>query len=510
MKVNKDKETIRQYLSDESAAFSAKPDNVEAVYFPETEDELVEIIRTFKGKITISGAGTGITGSRVPIHGGIVISTERMIKPGKRVQCRELSHKGLAGDFFIYLDEEKHLAHAGPGTSISELACVLPRNMIYPPDPTETSALLGGTVATNASGARCFYYGPTRNWVVGLRLVLSDGEVVDVRRGRTFADENGIINFTSETGKHYRIRIPEYHMPDVKNAAGLYSKPGMDLIDLFIGSEGILGIISEISIKLIRVDKEPVSILAFFRSENDAMGYVDIIRDMKDRGILAIEYFDRNALDFIRAQFPEIKPDLDAAILLEMKAESLDTLAEISELLSRFNEVEDWCATTSSDLRDLKEFRHSLPDSVNAYLKRHESYKIGTDFVVPVRQFPRMMTKYKEVGEKFKHRFPRTGTHYVIFGHIGDCHLHFNFITASDGERVYAKELYLELARTAIALGGTISGEHGVGKKTLLVEGRNIPYLELMYGESGIREIARVKRELDPELRLNVGNMGVV
>ena len=510
MLVEKSPEAICRFLSDESNAITARPDSVSAVYFPKSEEDIVNTVKAClkdKQPLTISGAGTGITGSRVPVNGGIVISMEKMLQARQHDECRAIIHKGLAGPIRIYLDEKNSLAHVPPGVSVSELSTALPAKLIYPPDPTETLAFLGGTVATNASGARCFHYGPTRNWIVGLRLVLADGEIIDARRGRWPADENGIINFTSETGKNYMVRIPDYQMPDAKNAAGLYSKKGMDLIDLFIGSEGILGIVSEITIKLLMVEKEPISILAFFGSENDAFGFADILRHMKERGILAIEYFDKNALDFIRPEFPELKPGLGAAILLELKSESTELLSEVSGVLARFNEVEDWCATTAPDRRNLREFRHSLPDAVNAYLKQHESHKIGTDFVVPAGNFPAMMDRYTKIGETFKSRFPRTGTHYVMFGHIGDCHVHFNFLTASDDERLYAKELYLELARAAIALGGTISGEHGVGKKTLLVEGNTIPYLQLMYGEAGVREIARVKRELDPYWLLNTGNM---
>ncbi len=510
MLVEKNPEAISRFLSDESNAIIAGPDSVSAVYFPESEEDIANTVKAClknEQPMTISGAGTGICGSRVPVKGGIVISMEKMLHASKHEGCRAIIHKGLAGPITIFLDEKNCLAHVPPGISLSELSTALPAKLIYPPDPTETSAFLGGTVATNASGARCFHYGPTRNWIVGLRLVLADGETLEVRRGRWSADENGIINFTSEAGRNYLVRIPDYRMPEVKNAAGLYSKKGMDLIDLFIGSEGILGIVSEMTIKLLSIEKEPISVLAFFRSENDALGFADILRRMKERGILAIEYFDRYSLDFIRPEFPELKPDLGAAILLELNSGSSELLGEVSEHLARFNEVEDWCATTAPDRRNLKEFRHSLPDAVNSYLKLHASYKIGTDFAVPGGHFSEMMDKYRKAGEKFRSRFPRTGAHHVMFGHIGDSHVHFNFITASDEERAYAKDLYLELARAAIALGGTISGEHGVGKKTLLVEGKTIPYIQVMYGEAGVREIARVKRELDPQWLLNAGNI---
>ncbi len=510
MLTSRDPSVIERFLSDESNAFRASPDSVTAILFPETEQDIVDAVKSAAAKgerITVSGGGTGITGSRVPLSGGTVISLEKMLRCRTRDGCTGLVREGAAGPVRVMLDERKQTAHVAPGVSISELQSILPRNLIYPPDPTETSAFLGGTVATNASGARCFHYGPTRAWISGLRVVLPDGETADISRGECFADAEGKLEFRSLGGRQYSLRIPKYAMPEVKNAAGLYSMPGMDLIDLFIGSEGILGIVSEISMKLIPVLREPVSVLAFFYRYSDAMGYADALRSMKQRGILSVEYFDDNSLDFIRPQFPELDLGLEAAVMSEVKAESMDLLAETSELLARFNAAEDWCAATADDRRDMKEFRHSLPDAVNLYLKQHDSYKIGTDFVVPSGKFPEMMAKYREAGEGFRAKFPRPGVHYVLFGHIGDCHLHFNFITANGAERDFAKELYLGLAKAAVSMGGTVSGEHGVGKKALAVGGKTVPYLELMYGREGLEEIARVKRVLDPEGLLNPGNM---
>ena len=506
MNVKNDLETIGQYLSDESNAFSAKPEIIDAVYYPETERELADTLASTNGRATISGAGTGITGSRVPIHGGIVISTEKMLKILPKKNCKKLTRKGLAGEICIYLDEENELAHAAPGISLAELVATLPPGWVYPPDPTETSATLGGTVSTNASGARCFSFGSTRNWVQAIRIMLADGEILDITRGKNFAHD-GVLNFQSESGKSYSIKIPDYNMPDIKNSAGLFSKPGMDLIDLFIGNEGILGIFTEITIKIHKMKGVPVSDLAFFSSQEDAIAYADELRPMRGKGVMAIEFMDANSLEFLRNEHPELQDGLKAAVFTAIKGGSMELLDMLSKIQDKHNAVEDWCAHTMSTQRDLKEFRHSLPDGINSYLKQHNSYKLGTDFVVPLDKFPEMMKNYQAAGEKFSGQFPRPGTHYVIFGHIGDCHVHFNFITASEEERTTAKQLYLELARQAIALGGTISGEHGVGKKFLQVQGNNIAYLELMYGEAGLKEIARVKRALDPELRLNLGNM---
>ena len=144
---------------------------------------------------------------------------------------------------------------------------------------------------------------------------------------------------------------------------------------------------------------------------------------------------------------------------------------------------------------------------MNSYLKQHESHKLATDFAVPADSFEEIMRSYREADETFKKAFLRAGVHSVIFGHLGDYHLHFNFITRTDAEMAFAKQLYVKLAKKAVALGGTISAEHGVGKKTVALDGNQVPYLQLMFGKRGLRQIAAAKRALDPHLILNVGNM---
>lgn len=510
MMLKENKEAIKDYLSDESSLFTAPAESVKAVNFPELEEEilgiLIEANRT-KTPVTISGAGTGITGSRVPVYGGIVITMEKFLKTPEHPNLKKINFEGMAGEISFYFDEEKGFANLPPGISIQELARTLPKSTFYPPDPTETSAFLGGTVATNASGARSFYYGATREWITGLRIVLANADIFTLTRGQTFADKSGQIELHSESGKKYSFKIPSYTSPMLKNAAGLFSRPGMDALDLFIGSEGIFGIFTDIRINLARKRDNTISDLAFFGSEKDSFEYVNELRTMKKDGILAIEFFDENSLEFIRSEYPAIKDDLKAAVFTELFGSNYDLLTKLSKLQEKYGVKEDWCANTSSNARDLKEFRHALPDGVNAYLKQHQSYKLGTDFVVPVNNFPQMMESYKTAGKAFKNRFKRSGAHYVIFGHIGDCHVHFNFITQSTEERKKAKELYAELAQKAISLSGTISGEHGVGKKTIELRGKQIPFLEMMYGKPALIEIAKLKKTFDPNYILNVGNM---
>lgn len=509
MKIGKDQETVQGFLSDESNIFSAPAGMVKAVYFPETGAEVKKIIKGANRTgtlVTVSGGGTGITGSRVPLHGGIVISMERMLNTPLYPELERMEYKGLAGDLSFYLDRERNTAHLPPGISIRELAGALPNDLFYPPDPTETSAFLGGTIATNASGARSFHYGATRRWVEGLRVVLGNADTLAIARGETFADENGALNFESESGTKYCIDIPHYTMPPVKNAAGLYSKPGMDLIDLFIGSEGILGVFTEIEVRL-EPRPEMITDISFFGSEHDSLSYVDELRKQKEKGIMSIEFFDEHSLAFIRKEYPEIKEGVKAAVLVEMVVKDYELMQQLSEIQANHHAKDDWCAHTVDTTRALKEFRHALPDGVNAYLKQHRSYKLGTDLAVPPGKFSEMMKAYKAAGERFKGQFPREGMHHTLFGHIGDNHLHFNFITHDLQEQAFAKKLYYDLARKAVELGGTISGEHGVGKKTVEIDGVERPYLELMYGPDFLNDISSLKKVFDPKNILNVGNI---
>jgi len=510
MKHSRDRDVMHRYASDESNALHAEPDGISGVWYPENEADIVELLAmasTDGQTLTVSGAGTGLTGARVPVHGGMVASMENMTRAGNWGTGQVIEKQGLAGSVGLRLDPAQGTAWVAPGISLSELDATLPRNWFYPPDPTERLASIGGTISTNASGARCFHYGPTRNWIDGLRVVLAGGDVLDLRRGECFADETGTLRFTSESGKGFSVKIPGYSMPGVKNAAGLYSMKGMDPIDLFIGSEGILGVISGAKIRLLPAEQDIAADLAFFPTVESALDFVDALRPLRTGGVLALEYFDGHALEFIRNQYPEIPEGAGAAILVELREGRKKNLAMLQERLDAHDSIEDWCACNATDLRDMKEFRHALPDSINAYVKMHGSHKLGTDLAVPPFRFREMMGHYRQSRARFEREFPREGPHCVTYGHVGDCHAHFNFIALNEDERRFARQLYSELAERAIGMGGTVSAEHGAGKRTLIMGNRTMPYLQLMYGEQGLREIARVKAALDPGGILNPGNM---
>ena len=506
MKIISDPAAIEPYLADESNAFKAPLECVSKVYLPEGVQDLQSVLRdasTGDIKCTTSGAGTGVTGSRAPMCGGCVISMERMLKTEIPENWEMIEREFPVGAIRIAVSPDRTRARISPGLTLDMLNEVLPKGLFYPPDPTESSAQIGSTVATNASGSRTFYFGPTRDWIEALTVILASGEVLRVRRGEILAGSDGFLRFKTEAGGEYQVPVPTYTMPPVKNAAGLFAKPNMDLIDLFIGSEGILGVFAEIEIRLEKELSDPIADVAFFGSGRDSLEYVNGLRRLENGGIVAIEYFDGHSLAFMRENEARLREEYKAAILIEVLGDHDATLDAVAELSDKYNVLDDW----SGPPEQFKEFRHSLPESVNSYLKRHDSHKLGTDFAVPLARFDEMMKAYVAVGEEFQKRFPRAGMHYVLFGHIGDCHLHFNFIAENPDEMAFAKSLYLKLAQKAVELGGTISAEHGVGKKTIELDGRVVPYLALMHGEAGLMQIAAAKRALDPKLILNVGNM---
>src|SRR5690349_15600564 len=286
-KTNSDE--IEDFLTDASFMSGGHADRV---VLPETIEEVAEILTTAnrdRTPVTVSGAGTGTVGGRVPF-GGIVLATDR------------LNH-------IKSIDTDEH----GGGLGVAQAGVILAdfqravdqKGLLYPPDPTERGAYLGGTVATNASGARTFKYGPTRNYIEGLKLVLASGEILDLRRGGLPLSE--IL----------KIPLPTYRRPATrKNATGYFITPDMDAIDLFIGSEGTLGVICEIEARLIPKPQGLLSGIVFFAHEADVLAFVTEARTLSAR---AIEFFDNESLNFLREKYPEVPTAAVGAIFFEQE-----------------------------------------------------------------------------------------------------------------------------------------------------------------------------------------------
>ncbi len=465
--------------------------NCDAVYFPEYVDEIVSIIKEAnknKTKVTIAGNRTGLTGACVP-QNGIVIATDKLNK-------------------IFEINPTEFYAVIEPAVLLSDFQKELKQiKLFYPPDPTETNCYIGGTVATNASGAKTFKYGPTRDYVIGLQIILPDGGVIDLERGKQKANEYE-LGLTTQSGKTITLQIPDYTFPAVKNASGYYVKKDMDAIDLFIGSEGTLGIITKIKLKLLAQPEDTISCVLFFDDEITALNFLEEARDtsfqnkknnINDKiNALALEFFDERALKFLAKDFSAIPENAQAAIWFEQEstADSFDSiLEEWNSLMQKHNVNEEtaWFAFSDADKEKIKDFRHAISWKVNEYVARNNFRKLGTDVAVPDKSFREFYFTLQNWAKQSKIDF-------VAYGHYGNSHIHLNFLPKNDAEFNEGKKLYKNICEEAVRLGGTISAEHGIGKAKR-------DYLLMMYGEANIRKMAALKKSLDPNLILGIGNI---
>lgn len=465
--------------------------NCEAVYFPENGDDIVSIIKDAnanKTKVTVAGNGTGLTGARVP-QNGIVIATDKLNK-------------------ILEINPSEFYALIEPAVLLSGFQKeIKQQNLFYPPDPTETNCYIGGTVATNASGAKTFKYGPTRDYVIGLQIVLPDGEVVDLERGKLKA--NGYeLTLTTQSGKNITLQIPDYNLPPVKNASGYFVKEDMDAIDLFIGSEGTLGVITKIKLKLLPQPEDTISCVLFFDDETTTLNFLEEARDKsyqnKKNNIndtinaMALEFFDERALKFLAKDFSAIPENAMAAIWFEQEctADSFDSILEVwNSLMQKHNVNEEtaWFAFSDADKEKIKDFRHAISWKVNEYVARNNFRKLGTDVAVPDNEFRKFYFTLQDWAKQ-------SNIDFVSYGHFGNSHIHLNFLPKNDTEFNEGKNLYKQICEEAVRLGGTISAEHGIGKAKR-------DYLLMMYGEANIRKMAALKKTMDPNLILGIGNI---
>ncbi|MDM7923282.1 MAG: FAD-binding oxidoreductase, partial [Pyrinomonadaceae bacterium] len=445
MLVKTQPEELQDHLIDASNMPGGHADKL---FIPETEDDVAAILREANDAgvpVTVSGARTGTVGGAIPF-GGYVVALERLNKIKR-------------------LDKDSLTAVVEPGVVLADFTkAVEGEGLFYPPDPTEWSCQVGGTVATNASGARSFKYGATREFVTGLRVFLADGEVLTLKRGEVCSNADGRIELTTESGKKITAKVPTYKRPNVrKNVSGYFNQMPVDAIDLFIGSEGTLGIITEIELRLLKKPEGFFSGIVFFERNEDLLAFVD---EAKAASFAArngggavdaslIEYFDDRALRFIREKFPETPAGMAGAIFFEQEttAENEDALFEAwNDMLERHNADLDrsWFTTTDQDREKMRAFRHALPVSVNERVVRNKQKKIGTDMAVPDENFSGFLKFYKDT-------LDASGIEYVIFGHIGGCHLHANLLPRDDAEAERARHLYGRFVAQAIMVGGTVS-----------------------------------------------------
>ncbi len=519
-------EIYGEYLRDESRQIGM----AEGIDFPKTEEEIVEIVKRCALNnipITTQGARTGLAASAVPF-GGHIINLSRMnlilgaryikeqdrfflkVQPG--VLLSEI-RKCLANKSFITTNWDTE--------SLDVLRYMDKNEWFFSTDPTETSASIGGMAACNASGAKSFRYGSTRDHVESVRVVLANGDVLFIKRGQ-YSAVKGEFSLTTENGKEVTGKLPQYKMPNVKkNTSGYFNKTNMDMLDLFIGSDGTLGIITEIEIELNKTQNCDWGVTMFMPDEDKAL---DLVRALRGERIFAdvpqiklkpsaIEFFSYKALEMLRYQqktnpafssIQEIKDSYHTAVFIEIEGDSSDEIwegiEELGNVIEQLGGHEDdtWVANNPSALEKLHSFRHACPECVNMQIdesKKTDSRitKLGTDMSVPD-------DKLKDAMKMYNNDIKKNNLHGVIFGHIGNNHLHVNIIPRNMDEYNRGKDLFLVWAENIAAMGGAVSAEHGVGKL-------KAPFLEKMYNKEEINEMRKLKIIFDPKQLFNRGTI---
>jgi glycolate oxidase len=438
-------DVLNQYASDETEDLHYLPD---VVIKPRTAKEISEILKICHQHhipVTPRGGGTGLSGGALPHLGGVLLSIERM-------------------NSILDIDERnlQVTTEAGVITEVLQDA-VKERGLFYPPDPSSRgSCLIGGNIAENSGGPKAVKYGVVKDYVLNLEVVLPTGEII-------------------WTGANV-----------LKNATGY------NLTQLVVGSEGTLGIVTKIVLKLLPHPKHDLLMLVPFRSAENACAAVSAIFRA---GYLpsALEFMERDALEwvmrFVDNSVVAINEDIKAHLLIEVDGNDLDVLMKemegIGEVVMGFDCGEILFADDAQQKAELWKLRRRVGEAV----KSHSIYK-EEDTVVPRAELPILLHGVKEIGRKY-------GFHSVCYGHAGDGNLHVNIIKGELSDEEWNGSLksgIREIFELVKSLGGTISGEHGIG----LVQKE---YMDIIFDPKSMDLMQQIKQVFDPHHILNRGKI---
>lgn len=431
-------ESCQAFLRDESEAEGTVPDAVVLAESAEDIQKALAVARDAEVPITPRAAGTGRTGGAVPVAGGLVLAT-------------------LGLNAIKDIDRREGIAVVQPGVVLSDLhAAVEAEGWFYPPDPNSlATCAIGGNVAENAGGPRAFKYGVTRDYVLGLEVLLMGGQ---------------------------RIRCGRRTLKGVT---------GYDVTALLVGSEGTLGVFSEITLRLIAKPEAVMTLLALFPDVHAACACV---AEMTSRGLVprCIELLDASTLQAMRDAGNPI--DLRAGAMLLMEVDG--ALPECERLAERIGvacdaarALEVLVAQEPAQRDRLWGARRQMSHAV----RRLSKHKLSEDIVVPRQRIGVLLDKVAATSQ-------RTGVRCLTYGHAGDGNLHVNFLW-NEPEELAAVEVAIEqLFRDVVELGGTLSGEHGIGVL-------KAPYLPLEQSAELIALQRDLKRVFDPQNLLNPGKI---
>lgn len=431
----------------------------EGVFRPCNEREIIQFVKMCRAErvpITPQGLRSSLTGASI-CHEGIALSLEKM---NRIIDC----------------DPERRVAVVEPGVITAELRSVVAEaGLFYPPDPTSAGeCTMGGNVATNASGSCTLKYGSTMHWVKRLRVVTGTGESLDVR---------------DKTAEKYCAGYGGFYRPT----------------RLFFGSEGTLGIVTEIEVSLTLMPPDFFLAMVFFKDMDSALAFTIEARDNPAYSPRSIEFFDDVSLDIIRPHSEGISIPREARVMVyfeqeydcakekEQYLEEWLRLIEKHTLLSQDSQI----AFTDKQKSHLLGLRHHVPQEMNeksTQAVKQGGCKISTDWAVPYKKLPDLFAYFDSIrsylGDMMVTRF----------AHLGEGHPHFNFIAENPEEKRIAEEVDFLMAKKAVELGGTIAAEHGIGKLKR-------DHLSLEYSIPMIAAMKAIKRVFDPNGILAPGNI---
>lgn len=418
----------------------------EAVVFPENTAQMVAILKLaneYLFPVTARGGGVGYTGGAVPIDGGIVIGTDRMNK------IIEIN----ADDLYVVCQ---------PGIRTFELQQAVEKHgVFFPPDPASyKDSFIGGNIAENAGGMRTPKYGITGRYVLGLEIVTATGEVLKI---------GGKVE---------------------KNVVGF------NLTSLIVGSEGLLGIITEATLKLLPMTEATSTVRASFKSMEEAC---KVLTKFTPEGLLpmAMEVIDKHCINAIEQNYAfGLSKDAAAILLVAVdgsKEEVAKNAERIEQILSENGGFDVLRAKSKEDEDKLWDVRRAISPS----LMKFGTLKINEDVVVPRSKVPELVAKVEQIGKKHN-------TFVANFGHAGDGNIHVNFMcNREDADSIRrARECVKETFQLAVTLGGTISGEHGIGYV-------KAPYMDYAIDKPTLEIMKGIKKVFDPNGILNPGKMFV-
>ncbi len=464
-------ETYHEYLKDESKMRGV----ADSISFPESEAEIGKILQVLREKqmpVTIQGGKTGVVGSAVPSRGHIM----------------NLSNMNKVKSFFI-AEEGEVLLKVEPGITLNELRKAIdrlktPKAFFWPPDPSESTATVGGIASTDAKGI-CFHlYGKSVSYVSGIRVMNAEGSVIDLKKGQGAIVING---------------------------------KSRDLLNVYLGGEGMYGVITELTLQLIPKPKEIWGIGFFFEDREDGMSFSNQLKatsfEVQGAKIAAIEYLDHtiiNALELHKnnmtklKQFPDVAPRISAMVYVEIHADQEEAIEEIAEALmmigSSFNGDSDktWAFSGEPEIAKIRTFLHAAAETAILHIEKVQCEdrritKLGIDISLEEHGLKTLVSRFEKKLQKKKLKA-------VYLGHVGSNSLHIDILPRSYGEFARGKELFETWAERFPASIGNAITSYGIGKlkKSIFLKTVSNAYIE---------DIIQLKKQLDKNSLWNPGNM---